>query len=127
MQSLTPSPHPSVAAGLYTAQAASFPYGEAALNPYDYRRNAAYDESAVTSFYNNATVQAQLGVITSPMAAPKAWYAHSSRVYVEFIYSGDWDGLTDMLFERLLRSGVSILKYEGMVDCESTLARSECG
>lgn len=66
-------------------------------------------------------MQAQLGVIASAADVPKYWPAHSSRVHMEYVYSGDWDRSTDVLFERLLRSGVAILKYEGMVDCEFLL------
>ncbi len=89
------------------------------LNPYDYRTHTPYDESATIGFYNNATVQAELGVIAHPAEKPKLWEVHARRVMMEYVYSGDWDRHTDLLFERLLRSGVSILKYEGMVDCES--------
>ncbi|KAK4687542.1 hypothetical protein P7C73_g2582, partial [Tremellales sp. Uapishka_1] len=108
-------PMECAAAGQYTAGLASFPYDQTGLNPYDYRRSTPYDETGVVAFYNNATVQAELGVIEAD-AAQKVWDAHSARVHMAYVYSGDWDVATDFLFERLLRSGVSVLKYEGMVD-----------
>ncbi|ORX36239.1 Alpha/Beta hydrolase protein [Kockovaella imperatae] len=103
------------AAGLWTDKVSSFPYETTGLNPYDYRRSEPYDETHIIAFYNNASVQAALGVI-QPGQPAKVWESHSRRVAAEFILSGDWDERTDYLFARLLKSGVGILKYEGMVD-----------
>jgi hypothetical protein len=108
----------SAAAGQYTSNIASLPYAQTGLNVYDYRTNDSYDERGIIAYFNNATIQAELGVISDVKDGAKLWEAHSPRVWAGFVYSGDWDIQTDIFFERLLRSGVSILKYEGMVDCE---------
>ncbi len=113
----------SAAAGQYSEAISAFPYQQANLNPYDYRTSAPYPESEIIAFYNNATVQAAIGVISSPQQEAKVWDTHSARVHAEFTFgeTGDWNGHTDGLVERLLRSGVGVLKYEGMVDCESSV------
>lgn len=108
----------SAAVGSLMREIATFPYTLTGLNNYDYRTSIPYDETSMTFFYNNATVQSQLGVI-APGEQAKLWEAHSPRVYIQYTSSGDWDVHTDVLFERLLRSGVSLLVYEGMVDCKS--------
>lgn len=100
----------SAAAGLYAGRISSFPYESTERNPYDYRRFTPYNETEMVMFYNNETIQRELGVSGE-------WVAHSRGVYAAFAISGDWDERTDYLFERLLRSGIDILKYEGMVDC----------
>ncbi|WWD21407.1 hypothetical protein CI109_105892 [Kwoniella shandongensis] len=104
------------AAGQYASTVASLPYALTGLNIYDYRTAEPYDETGVIAYYNNATVQAELGVIHKPSDASKLWEAHSARIWHAYVFSGDWDVQTDVYFERLLRSGVSVLKYEGMVD-----------
>ncbi|KAK8864746.1 hypothetical protein IAR55_002002 [Kwoniella newhampshirensis] len=104
------------AAGQYSSTVASFPYTMTGLNPYDYRISSPYDERGVIAYFNNASVQAVLGVIGKSSDKPLSWEAHSARVWHAYVYSGDWDVQTDVFFERLLRSGVSVLKYEGMVD-----------
>jgi carboxypeptidase C (cathepsin A) len=72
----------------------------------------------MNAYWNNATVQYDIGVLSSLDQEPRKWEAHAFLVHQAYIRSGDWDVRTDFLFERLLRSGVGILKYEGMVDCE---------
>lgn len=101
---------------MYTEAIASFPYGRTGLNPYDIRRPTPYNETALIGFYNTAAVQAQLGVLTNSAQPAKVFDAHSNRVNMEYVYSGDWDLQTDALIERLLQSGVSVLIYEGLVD-----------
>ena len=112
--------HASAAAGRYAEGVAAMPYMRTGLNPYDYRRPTPYDESGVVAFYNNASVQTRLGVVT-----PVLWEAHSVQLFYAFVYSGDWESQTDYLFERLLRSGVSVLKYQGMVDCKSAVDEAD--
>jgi len=67
-------------------------------------------------FYNNASTQVALGVIPELGSPLVKWYPHSPYVQLEFTTSGDFYARTDYLIERLLRSGIDVLKYEGLVD-----------
>jgi hypothetical protein len=115
-----PNPPLSAAAGRYTEGIASFPYSQTNLNPYDYRISTPYDERGIISYFNNVTVQSELGVLSPDETRGKKWNAHSQAVWNAFVSSGDWETRTDGLIGMLLDEGVGVLMYEGMVDCEST-------
>ncbi len=104
-------------AGLYCESVTDLPYTSEGYNPYDYRIKEEYDETAVVSFYSSAKTQAALGVIAAGDEAIK-WQPHNAKLNVEYHISGDALRRSDHLVERMMRSGVDVLKYEGMVDCE---------
>ncbi|KZP05946.1 alpha/beta-hydrolase [Athelia psychrophila] len=85
-------------------------------NSFDWRTKISYPEDLITQFYNNVSTQIALGVLPASASVAIQWHAHSSYVNLEFTTSGDHWTRTDYLIERILRSGIDVLKYEGLVD-----------
>lgn len=109
----------SAAAGMFCLAAVSFHYLARNYNPNDYRTTEPYPEAHLTRFYNNASVQFQLRVVSDPTTRSLVkWQPHSSAIGTQFQMSADFFKRTDYLVERLLTSGLDVLIYEGMVDCE---------
>lgn len=103
---------------MFCSAAASYHYLARGYNPYDYRTTVPYPETLIQQFYNDISVQHELGVVSNVSeSGPVPWNAHSVTLGTEFQLSGDFYAKTDYLIERVLRSGVDILIYEGMVDC----------
>lgn len=75
-------------------------------------------DGLLDQFYNNISTQIALGVVPASTSAPVKWNMQSEGIHLEFKMSGDFYSRTDYLLERILRSGVDVLKYEGIVDCK---------
>lgn len=116
----------SIGAALYCDSISEIPYEDTGRNPYNYLRKDTDDESALDEFYNSADVQVALGVIRKE-TQPVRWLAHNMKLHSEYTLSGDFNRRTDHLMERILRAGVDVLKYEGMVDCACSWAQRVLG
>jgi len=101
---------------MWCDEATNFPYLHPGYNPYDYRTKVPYPEQLQTAFYNNRSVQIELGVINEENMETVKWAPHVETIATEYRISGDFAKRTDYLMERMMRAGVDVLKYEGMVD-----------
>ena len=109
----------SAAAGMFCGTASSYHYTAHRYNPYDYRTTEPYFQAHLNRFYNNASVQYQLGVVSDPTTrSPVKWEPDDAEINMAFQMSADFFRRTDFLLERLLRNGLDVLIYEGMVDCQ---------
>lgn len=106
----------SAAAGIFCLDIFKL-YKMHGYNSFDWRTKISYPEDLITQFYNNVSTQIALGVLPASASVAIQWHAHSSYVNLEFTTSGDHWTRTDYLIERILRSGIDVLKYEGLVDC----------
>ncbi|KAF7980745.1 hypothetical protein HWV62_36771 [Athelia sp. TMB] len=104
------------AAGGFCMSVVNFHYSAHGYNPYDWRTKTPYPEDLMNRFYNNASTQVALGVISELGSTLVKWSAQSQYVQLEFMTNGDFFARTDYLVERVLRSGIDVLKYEGLVD-----------
>lgn len=110
----------SAAAGMFCLNIAEL-YFKHGYNAYDWRTKIAYPEDLMDQLYNNVSTQIALGVLPASASVAIQWHAHSSYMQLEFKTSGDFWTRTDYLVERVLRSGIDILKYVGLVDCMFSL------
>lgn len=109
----------SAAAGMFCETVSSYHYTAHHYNPYDYRTTKPYSDAHLDRFYNKASVQYQLGVVSDPTTrSPVNWEPHSVEIAIAFQMSADFFRRSDFLLERLLRNGLDVLIYEGMVDCQ---------
>ena len=109
----------SAAAGMFCETASSYHYMAHHYNPYDYRTTEPYSQTHLNRFYNNASVQYQLGIVSDPTTrSPVKWEPDDAEINMTFQMSADFFRRTDFLLERLLRDGLDVLIYEGMVDCQ---------